>query len=252
MYFSVKQPEAQSRLKALFRILLIIPILILTHVLTNNSPKHLISVVTHDMNFSWDEISNKSTVIKQYFTEIEPAISSTQIDANVLEFLNTLAHFHKLSPVNLFGLFTGLISLALVITLLFGQYPKWWFNWNIEMTRFLTRITAYALLLTDNYPSIDKKQDITLSIPSPEKNLKRSLVLVKWILALPHWIILMILTTFCTLTVLLSWISIIIAGRQPKMLFQFHEGVLRYKLNIMCYCVLLCTDSYPAFTLKKG
>ena len=168
------------------------------------------------------------------------------------ETANMANHLNKLSPLNIFGGMAGILFLPLLLTLAFvGRYPTWWYSWNVNVTQFLTRVAAYALFLTDKYPSIDEEQDIKLNIPEPDKALNRGLPIVKWILALPHWLVLFFAIALVSITWLISWFSIIIFGRQPEVLFDFHVGVLRYKLRVMCYATILVTDKYPPFSLSE-
>jgi hypothetical protein len=178
MHFAIKKPITQSRLKALFRVILILPILILGHILTNTSPNDLIHLEPHKISISFNAIQEHTHSMTHYFTHVQSVVQHSAIPHIIQNTLNTLAHIYKISPANLFNIFSGIITVALLITLLFGKYPKWWFNWNVEVTRFIMRITAYAMLLTDQYPSIDKRQDMTLSIPQPKKDLSRGLVLI--------------------------------------------------------------------------
>ena len=148
----------------------------------------------------------------------------------------------------------GITVLPLVLMLLFRQkYPKWWFDWNVAMTRFSSRVEAYFMLLRDEYPSTDEDQAVHIEIPYPDaKNeLNRWLPLVKWLLAIPHGIILFFLWIAATVCVVIAWFAILFTGRYPRGLFDFVIGVCRWSLRVMVYAFLLTTDRYPPFSLSE-
>ncbi len=146
----------------------------------------------------------------------------------------------------------GLVVLPLVLMLLFRQkYPKWWFDWNLAIIRFSTRISAYLVLLRDEYPSTDEDQAVHIEIPYPDaqEGLNRWLPLVKWFLAIPHYIILWFLGIAVLLCVVIAWFAILFTGRYPRDLFDFVVGVYRWSLRVAAYAFLLTTDRYPPFGL---
>ena len=145
----------------------------------------------------------------------------------------------------------GLVFLPLVLMLLFRQkYPKWWFDWNVALTKFSTRVAAYIDLLTDEYPSTEDDQSVHINIPYPDaKKLNRWLPLIKWLLAIPHFIILCFLWIAAIVCVLIAWFAILFTGRYPRGLFDFIVGVYRWSLRVGAYSVLLTTDTYPPFAL---
>ena len=146
----------------------------------------------------------------------------------------------------------GILLLPTVLMLLFRQkYPGWWFDWNLAFVRFNARVGAYFALLTDEYPSTDEEQSVHIEIPYPDARyeLNRWLPLVKWFLAIPHYIVLtflMIATVFC---VIIAWFAILFTGRYPRPLFDFVVGVNRWWLRVTAYAFLLTTDRYPPFRL---
>ncbi len=147
----------------------------------------------------------------------------------------------------------GLVFVPLVLMLLFRQkYPKWWFDWNVALTKFSTRVGAYIDLLTDEYPSTDEDQVVHIEIPYPDaKNeLNRWLPLVKWLLAIPHYIILCFLWIAAIVCVVIAWFAILFTGRYPRGLFDFAVGVYRWCLRVSAYAFLLTTDRYPPFALS--
>jgi hypothetical protein len=132
------------------------------------------------------------------------------------------------------------------------KYPKWWFDWNLELTRFSTRVGAYAALLDDRYPSTDDHQGVTIEIPYPDvpNDLNRWLPLVKWFLAIPHFIVLFFLSIGAVFAVIFAWFAILFTGRYPRGLFDYVVGVGRWGTRVSAYAVLLATDEYPPFRLR--
>jgi hypothetical protein len=147
----------------------------------------------------------------------------------------------------------GLVVLPIVLMLLFRQkYPKWWFDWNLALTRFSTRVSAYFALMRDEYPSTDEEQAVHLDIPYPNaKELNRWLPLVKWIMAIPHYIVLVFLYTAAYVVVIIAWFAILFTGRYPKSLFDFMVNVHRWSLRLSAYAFILTTDRYPPFSLGE-
>ena len=148
----------------------------------------------------------------------------------------------------------GVVWSATILMLLFRQkYPRWWFDWNLELQRFSARVGAYLGLLRDEYPSTDEEQSVHLDIPYPaaEKDLNRFLPLVKWLLAIPHYIVLIILGLIAFIITIIAWLAILILGRYPKGMFDFVVGVSRWGYRVAAYAFLLSTDRYPPFRLGE-
>ena len=145
----------------------------------------------------------------------------------------------------------GVVFLATVAMLLFRRkYPRWWFDWNLALTRFGMRVTAYLALLRDEYPSTDDEQAVHVDIAYPDAaQLSRWLPLVKWLLAIPHYVVLAILSAAALVGVVIAWLAILFTGRYPRPLFDFVVGVLRWWLRVSAYAFLLVTDRYPPFRL---
>jgi hypothetical protein len=147
----------------------------------------------------------------------------------------------------------GILFLPIVLMLLFRQkYPRWWFDWNVALTKFGTRVSAYLALLRDEYPSTDEDQAVHLLIPYPDakEDLNRWLPLVKWLLAIPHFIVLAFLVIAALVCVIIAWFAILFTGRYPRSLFDFVVGVIRWSIRVEAYAVLLVTDQYPPFRLS--
>lgn len=147
----------------------------------------------------------------------------------------------------------GGLFLATALMILFRQkYPKWWFDFNLELNRFSTRVGAYLLLLTDKYPSTDEQQAIYLDLtyPNVKKDLNRWLPLVKWLLAVPHYIALVFLGLAAIFVTIIAWFAILFTGSYPKTLFDYVVGVGRWSWRVTAYVVLLNTDEYPPFKLN--
>ena len=146
----------------------------------------------------------------------------------------------------------GIVFLPLVLMLLFRQkYPRWWFDWNLALLRFTTRVNAYIFLLRDEYPSTDEEQSVHLDFPYPDaRALNRWLPLVKLLLAIPHIIILIFLSIAVLISVIIAWFAILFTGKYPRSLFDFIVGVMRWGLRIDMYAIILITDRYPPFSLS--
>ena len=150
------------------------------------------------------------------------------------------------------GIATGLFLATLLMILFRQRYPRWWFDFARELTRFGTRIGAYVVLLTDQYPSTVEEQDVHLQIdyPDVERDLNRWLPLVKWLLAIPHFVVLAVLSVAAFFAVVFAWFAILFTGRYPRGLFDFVVGVGRWWLRVDAYAVLLVTDRYPPFSVN--
>jgi hypothetical protein len=149
---------------------------------------------------------------------------------------------------------SGYVVLPTLLMLLFRQkYPRWWFDWNLALTAFGYRVVSYLLLLRDEYPSTDDEQAVyvTLVFPEAHTELNRWLPLVKWILAIPHYIVLFFLGIALVVCVIIAWFAILFTGRYPRALFNFVLGVERWSLRVGAYAFLLVTDRYPPFRLNS-
>lgn len=147
----------------------------------------------------------------------------------------------------------GIIFLATLLMILFREkYPKWWYDWNIALTKFSVRVFAYLLLLRSEYPSTDEDQAIHIEIPYPDvkKELNRFLPLVKWFLAIPHYIVLAFLYVGVVFAAIIAWFVIVFTAKYPTGLFNYVVGVIRWSIRVDAYAFLLITDKYPIFSLS--
>jgi Domain of unknown function (DUF4389) len=146
----------------------------------------------------------------------------------------------------------GLVFFGPLLMVLFRRkYPRWWFDWNRELLRFTNRVSIYLLLMDDRYPSTDEQQSVHLDFPYPDaqRELSRWLPLVKWLLAIPHYVVLIVLYILAFVAVIVAWFAILFTGRYPEGIFHFVEGVVRWQNRVTGYTLLLVTDRYPPFRL---
>jgi len=146
----------------------------------------------------------------------------------------------------------GLLFFGPLLMILFRQkYPRWWFDFNLQLVRFSTRVSSYLALMSDKYPSTDEEQSVHLDVDYPDvkQDLNRWLPLVKWFLAIPHFVVLFFLGIASMFAVIFAWFAILFTGRYPRGLFNFVEGVMRWGLRVQAYALLLVTDQYPPFRL---
>ncbi len=199
----IDYPQQSNRVTTLFRLILAIPILIISWILSASST--------------------------QTFTDASGNVVTTGGG----------------------GISGALFGATLLMILFCRRYPRWWFDFALELTRFSTRIGAYVGLLTDQYPSTEDEQSVHLEIdyPDVENDLNRWLPLVKWFLAIPHFIVLAFLGLAAFVVTIIAWFAILFTGRYPEGLFTFVVGVARWALRVQAYAFLLVTDRYPPFSL---
>jgi hypothetical protein len=147
----------------------------------------------------------------------------------------------------------SVIFFATLLMIVFRQkYPRWWYDWNLQITRFTNRIGVYLFLMDDSYPSTDEEQSVSLDFPYPDakQDLNRWLPLVKWFLAIPHYVVLLLLTIAAIVCAVIAWFAILFTGRYPRRLFDFLVGVGRWANRVNGYAFVLITDKYPPFRLS--
>jgi hypothetical protein len=148
---------------------------------------------------------------------------------------------------------TGLLVLPPLLLILFRQrYPRWWFDWNQQLQRFSNRVGVYLALMDDRYPSTEEQQSVHLDFDYPDagRDLNRWLPLVKWLLAIPHYVVLFFLYIGAFFAVIGAWIAILFSGRYPRGIFDYVEGVMRWHNRVVGYALILVTDQYPPFRLR--
>jgi len=146
----------------------------------------------------------------------------------------------------------GLLFFAPLLMIVFRQkYPRWWFDWNLELLRFSNRVSVYLALMDDRYPSTDEQQSVHLDFPYPDvpRELNRWLPLVKWLLAIPHYVVLFFLYIAAVVVVIIAWFAILFTEHYPRELYDFVEGVIRWHNRVVAYALVLVTDQYPPFRL---
>jgi len=146
----------------------------------------------------------------------------------------------------------GVLFIGPLLMILFREkYPRWWFDWNLELQRFGNRVGIYLALMDDTYPSTDEHQSVHLEYhyPDADRDLNRWLPLVKWLLAIPHYIVLFFLEIGAFVIVIVAWFAILFTGRYPRGMFDFVEGVIRWHNRVIGYALTLVTDEYPPFRL---
>ena len=150
------------------------------------------------------------------------------------------------------GIVGGLFGATVLMILFRQRYPRWWFDFAVEITRFSARICAFVALLTEDYPSTVEEQGVHLEVdyPDVEHDLNRWLPLVKWLLAIPHLVVLFFLGVGAVVAVVIAWFAILFTGRYPRGLFDYVVGVGRWGLRVQAYAFLLVTDEYPPFSLQ--
>jgi len=209
----VDYPEKLDRLTTFFRVILIIPIAIILALLSG---------------------AGRNITNTVYLDAAGEVVQQTQQSTGGLAF--------------------GLAAATALMIIFRQRYPRWWFDFARELTRFGARVGAYALLLTDAYPSTVEEQSVHLDIdyPDAESDLNRWYPLVKWFLAIPHYIVLAFLVTVAVLAVIVAWFAILFTGAYPRGIFDFVVGVGRWNLRVSAYAFLLVTDRYPPFSLQPA
>ncbi len=195
-----------------------------------------------------DRVLNRLSTGFRFLTIIPIAIVLGSVDGGAWSSFNSGSTTRTVA----IGAGGVLVGGPLLMILFRQKYPRWWFDWNLELTRFSSRVWIYAALLDDRYPSTDEHQSLTLEIPYPDvqTELNRWLPLVKWLLAIPHYIVLFFLGIAAFVCVVIAWFVILVTGRYPRDLFGFVVGVGRWGIRVTAYAFLLATDRYPPFSLS--
>lgn len=190
-------------------------------------------------------------------TAAQPAPYAARLEIDYPGELDRLTTFFRLIwaiPIAIVAsLLSGGLWVATALMIVFRQrYPRWWFDFARELTRFSTRVGAYFALLTDTYPSTVEEQSVHLELdyPDVERDLNRWLPLVKWFLLLPHYLVLWLLWLVALVAIVIAWFAILFTGTYPRSIFDFVVGMVRWTLRVTAYGFLLVTDEYPPFSLS--
>jgi uncharacterized membrane protein len=206
---TIDYPETLDRVSTFFRLIFVIPILVILTLLTANA-------------------SDTVTVITDS-GEVVSRITTTGL-----------------------GIAGGLFVATMLMIVFRQRYPRWWFDFALNLNRFSNRVGAYMGLLTDRYPSTEDEQSVHLDLeyPNVDQDLSRWMPLVKWLLAIPHYIVLAVLVVGAIFAILIAWFAILFTGHYPRALFDYVVGVGRWALRVQAYAFLLITDRYPPFSLQ--
>ena len=207
------------------------------------------------LNVDYPERLDRVTTAFRLFWVIPIAIVLTLLSSqatSTVTVVTTTGQFVSQASRSGGGIAGGLFAATLLMILSRQRYPRWWFDFALQFNRFAARVGAYLGLLTDRYPSTVEEQSVHLDLdyPDSEKDLNRWLPLVKWLLAIPHYIVLAVLALGALIAVIVAWFAILFTGRYPHALFDYVVGVGRWALRVQAYATLLVTDRYPPFSLR--
>jgi hypothetical protein len=194
-----------------------------------------------------DRDLNRLTTALRIFTAIPIAIVLGSIGG----YSSTWGGGPRATTVAIGG--TGLLVLPALLMILFRRkYPRWWYDWNLQLLRFANRVGVYVALMDDRYPATDEEQAVHLDFVHPDaaRDLNRWLPLVKWLLAIPHYVVLFFLYIGVLAAVIAAWFAILFTGRYPRGVFEYVEGVIRWHNRVLAYAFVLVTDQYPPFRLR--
>lgn len=254
--FHVEYPEKLSRVTTFLRIIMLIPIAIIFNLLVGHQifPAPLMTHASSVKVVSHQTVVNRGTDTQhvEHATIVTRAEPAPITEAQRLQQQHRTSGIYRLYSLLLVLHSAGFLFVPTVLMILFcKKYPRWWFDWNLNLVRFLYRILAYFYLLTDEYPSTDQEQRIHLDIPYPDVDkLNRVLPLVKWVLVIPHLIVLLVLNFIALPILALSWICIILTGSYPSIFFDYIEAIMRWNVRVMAYSLILATDDYPPFGFR--
>ncbi len=220
-----------------------------------NEGEFIMQQTTYPVQFSVDYPDrplNRLTTFFRLIMAIPIAIVLGAVDGGTWQWTsNTSTAAHSTSAVAAGA--GGLLFFAPLLMIVFRRkYPRWWFDWNLELQRFGNRFGAYMALMDDRYPSTTDHQSVHLdyAYPDAERELNQWLPLVKWFLAIPHYIVLFFLNIALFVVVIIAWFAILFTGNYPRGIFDFVEGVIRWNNRVIAYAFILVTDQYPPFRLS--
>ena len=141
-------------------------------------------------------------------------------------------------------------TIAFFAILILGRYPRSLWDFGMMVLRWYSRMTAYVYLQRDEYPPFgDDNYPVRFEMAYPDR-LSRWLIFVKWLLIIPHWIVLYILNIALNVVLFIAWFAILFTGRYPRSMFDFVTGMSRWTYRVMTY-LLLMTDAYPPFSFDQ-
>src|SRR2546425_10145171 len=164
--------------------------------------------VTYPVQFSVDYPArplNRLTTAFRIFVAIPILIVLGSVNGSTWSFYSRHGTMFAMSGAG------GLLFFGPLLMILFRRkYPRWWFDWNLELQRFINRVLAYILLMDDRYPATDQEQYVHLGYvyPDASRDLNRFLPLVKWLLVIPHFIVLFFLWIAVLVVVFIAWVVI--------------------------------------------
>ena len=184
-----------------------------------------------------------------------------QYDVEYPESLSRLLIFFKLwllaiphyIVLAILGLAAGVVTIIAWFAILFtAKYPEGMWNFVLGVLRWGARVQAYVMLQRDEYPPFSFEGDypVHLDLEYPT-HLNRWLVLIKWLLIIPHYIVLYVLQIVAEVITVIAWFAILITGRYPRGMFDFIVGYQRWNARVSAYMFLL-TDDYPPFSFEQG
>jgi hypothetical protein len=149
------------------------------------------------------------------------------------------------------SLYAGFFALPVGLAIVFRQvYPSYLLAFNEALLSLQTRVNAYVVLLTDEYPSIEENDVVSVTFPEVDaKALNRWLPLIKWLLAIPLYLVGIVYIIYAAFLTLFAWFSILFTGNFPEFCAEGIVGVIAYWNRVVGYALILVTDEYPTFSL---
>ena len=149
------------------------------------------------------------------------------------------------------SLYAGFFALPVGLAIIFRQvYPSFLLAFNEALLSLQIRVNAYVFLLTDEYPSIEENDVVSVTFPEVDaKALNRWLPLIKWLLAIPLYVVGIAYIIYGAFLTLFAWFSILFTGNFPEFCAEGIVGVIAYWNRVTGYALLLVTDEYPTFSL---
>ena len=147
------------------------------------------------------------------------------------------------------------LAVPVLLALVFRNiYPSYIYGFNQSFLELQNRISLYALYLTDEFPSIEKSKYVTITLPEVRggKALNRWLPLVKWLLAIPLYVVGVVYLAVTVIYTIIAWFNILFTGKYPKFAIDFVVGTVQFWNRVTGYAFILVTDEYPTFSVKAS